>query len=410
MFAIYQFRIFSSEKANLLISDLSSDIFEDIAYELLKTNNLKMQYEITWIIVDITFKCSNFSNFLMSENFILPFYELMIKTSEYHILKHMIWIFGNLLGEPNGHILLEKVNFSDFIIKLFQNESNIPSFFKDILFWVYGKLYIYGNENFINNSMSYIPIVIKYISFNINDDIFREALEAVYRMCETEKNEKNKMNKNIHENNNSMDVAKIYKIINSIAINYDDFIEKLLKEKFVERTINIIDYLKSTLPDKNKEYKELFKNILNTLENLIDCKKAITHEIVRSTLLPRIFLSEVNNEKSLDIKIWKFFEIVVNRGDDRTKTEIIRFNIIEKISELIGNEDDTEILFSMLSILLNLLQHGNIYINNFNIIKNQLQLYGMDSKIELLMNHEIEYISNISWTINKFFNKDIVNN
>jgi hypothetical protein len=387
--------------------------------QLFNTNDPKLLYEISWIIIDVTHNFSEYSNFLMSDEFIIPLYQLLRDTTEVAILKHLFWIFANLFSEENSRIIFSKIDIASYVLEYFAGD-NIHFILKDTLLWIIVFMFKTNDNGFIEQAVGIVPYVVRYLNLTFNSDIFTEALDTVYRMSETQ-NEAIIQQINIDKKDiptlivsyinvqtQLEDLHSLYKIANSMIYNSIEFSERLRKAGIINNSATIFDHLTNNyINNRRKEVKECLAYILETLGSLVHNNKFNAHEIIRNTNIPKNILAllAINNYE-LNQAIWGFFNVVVSYGGDRIGTEILRHGLVDKVCESLTQTNDKKLILICLKFMETILIHGALYIVGLNLISHRMERMEIDTileKLSLIDDHEISKIA--SKLYESFFKK-----
>jgi hypothetical protein len=114
---------------------------------------------------------------------------------------------------------------------------------------------------------------------------------------------------------------------------------------------------------------------------MIETNGRILNRIVRNSKIPRI-LSNVFIEIKLSDEIIKFFSIALEYGNNRVKTQLIAYNVLEILCFGLNAETKTDTIKYALEGLRELLQHGAGFFEKRNIIKEQMIKMNVDYQID----------------------------
>ena len=418
MFAVFHIREISNELSrSMIISDhIPKDLFEMIAMLLFNTNNPKLIYEISWILINITHNTNEYSNFLMSDEYIKPLFQLLRQTSEVSIQKHLFWIFSNLFSEPNSSILFSKIDIAIYVLEYISKEA-IPYSLKDTLLWLIGVLYKTGNQSFIIMSRNYVNILLKYITLVFNPELFSEAIEMIYRMIEAqdqvilEKVNTSDLDipsilvKYMTPDTPYNDLCNIYKIVEIMCIHSNDFGVNIKTAGFLDNTDKVFDYVsESYLETPKKVTKECICNIIKAMEDYITTDTRNANKIIRHTdALKNMMNLLQKNTPEINTSIWSFLFTAVNQGDIRVTTEIFRHNLLQVVCQSLNAAETSGLLFK-LKLIQTLLHRGTEYIKDYNVVKDQMEQMGTDTIIEqLALSQDVEISLISSQIIETYF-------
>ena len=76
------------------------EIFQKLTWLLVSTENELIMYDVSWILIEVTHASNAYSSFLANPEVIKPIFDLVARNTVLNITNHLIFIFANLLNEP----------------------------------------------------------------------------------------------------------------------------------------------------------------------------------------------------------------------------------------------------------------------------------------------------------------------
>jgi hypothetical protein len=399
MLAIHQLRL--EITANLKKSNVELiipfEVFQKVTWLLVTSTNESLIYEASWIVIDVTHKTNIYSSFLANPEVIKPLYELLEKMSVINLIKHILFIFANLMSEahPIPQQIITNTEIAKYTLKLM--EGDITLYLRDTVVWLYGELFKTHSEEYVTLACQHIPKIVAYALNPFNEDFFKESLstlKTISAQCIKQVKEvlvkEGVVQKFEAYLSLQTDPSTLHQVI-AIYINLVNNSQAILRQidedtKCFDKVEEMLTQLSLSSEQLNlKDNKYLFVKILHLLTTMIETNGRILNRIVRDSKIPRI-LSNVFIDNKLSDEIIKFFSIAMEYGSNRVKTQLIIYNVLEILCFGL-NVDKTDTVKYALEGLRELLQHGAGFFEKRNIIKEQMIKMNVDYQIDQICNN-----------------------
>jgi hypothetical protein len=414
MFAIHQLRLdIVKIKASNLERLIPFKMFHKVTSLLVSTDNEKIIYEASWILIDVTHIANTYSSFLANPEVIKPLYEVLEKSKENAIIKHLLYIFANLMSEnePIPQQVMTNTNIAGFTLDLMKKD--IPLNLRETVVWLFGELFKTQNETYINEACELIPKLVAYTENRFNDNFFKEVINTIKII--TARDNKT-INKIVIENDildklfefiqETTETSLLIEII-SILINLTEentpFLKQLdQKSDFYNNLKNILATYTTTIDTARSEKKAIIKTI-QLLITMIETNGRVLEKIVRDNKIPKILNFAYNYDiPQLNEEIIKFNQRALEYGSCRIRTELIMYNTLDMFCQVLSKEQTAtpdNLRYSLEGIKL-LLEHAFGFLQNRNIIKDEMVKLGMEGLIEkMCLDKNNEEISKLSTEI-----------
>lgn len=406
---------------------LSPSVPENDLNQLIKilatSDNRQVTYEISWIIINLTYNADTYVHMLAKEDIIQALFQVLVQSTEYPIIMNLVWIFANLLSDDESiyNLIVSTTGIVDYIVKMMTNESDLPNYLKCKVLWALANILKYPNEVNFKKVYSLVPIIFKFLKSNLFQDNFSEALGTVARLCRTKNEEllKNMVNFDLIEilvnyiksSTDLNDLDNILKILGDLAYRRERFVKLINETNFIDRIESLLeDQLRSvknmrSIPSKDKQF---IKHIIWCINNVISANIEWSRNIiVRHTKIPQyvLELEKIISDVLVVEEIVMFFALALENGSFKVKTELIRLPVLELFKKMIDlNNVDIQIL--ALRGILHFLEFGMHLMRDKNIIKIELENEGVNSMVEKLTLNDDTTIQNLSTSIMGFFRDD----
>jgi hypothetical protein len=372
--------------------------FSDLIDLLIKTEDPKEIFEVTWILIDLTKTSKIFINFINKPIFISSIFHKMVASNDWSLRNHLLWILCNITGDSDvlHAAVMNNTNILDFVRDMFAM-NNLPHFFKTTLFWCIGNLYQYGNIVVIEALKHLLPEIAKYLKSDINKASFSEALYAigkVSRNCDTETitllsdlNIHITLLPYINTRTEDYDIKMVLSIIGNLVAENDDFVVDMFEKGAVEV---FETFLSETLSraQMNNEYlyvhRALIKDFVWVLANFMAVdNEPVKGTMVRKTKIPTMLLqlSLMTSDKSINEHIIYFFANAIDCTWNNTKTELLRLRVLELFCHHI-NHPDPGVQYKVLQSFVAFLEFAETIMKDRNIVKEELEMLGITLNIE----------------------------
>lgn len=110
-----------------------------------------MKYEVSWILINITFLSDLFIVELIVESNLEKLMNFLYNANETFLFEHALWIFGNIIAEEElntKNILFKFKDLPSFFASIFRNENKKDDLIFHILWIITNILRIYKLEGF----------------------------------------------------------------------------------------------------------------------------------------------------------------------------------------------------------------------------------------------------------------------
>ncbi len=433
-YAVYKMRKITSEWKNENEETLEVEThLLDLFFRLLQvTTDKKLQYEITFILINLTFESSKYTNYLIEEEILEILFSLM-NSGETGIIYHSIWIFANIFDcQENATLILQRLDNFNFIprmIKIVDSFSNL-FLYSDLIknaTWLVYRIIRYEQSvitsfaplfdhllNFLDYEVSRIKTIKKSgIESNSEDNQILTNLLLIFNRI-TQSSEDEEVFKYL---------AKPAFVYNLIKLHTEDLVE----DESIYLVFRVIGGLCSSMNSSTDTvvscgyldsvesylYKCFNKNSFNIL-SLRDLAFSISNisaesdlysdKIVKYQIL-ELLLNLLNNVKDakLNKEILYVFYNCFEFGSLDSREKIISYDkIYSVICDCIKNpnKEYTKVSLDFLRLILHERQYSNYANNNFyKEIKLKLENYGLPSYLENLHLRSEEDISSIAESI-----------
>jgi hypothetical protein len=373
---------------------LTVEFIETLVNLMLKSEDDQLVYDASWILIDITHVSNAYSGYLASDGVLKSLFDLMDKTKENQIKKHLLVVFSNLMseGEAIRQQILNKTEIVNFTFRLM--EMDIPIFLRETVVWLFGELFKTKNEDYISQACPYLPRLLIYLGNSFTKEFLKQILYSLTIITSESQNACNILIEaelmpmllpylSISEDPEVIElVINIYfnlvvedgEALEIFADGIDGFghIEKLLE-----------DIVTDTDKLKKKEYKTLIVEILKLFISMTDCERGVLNKIIRDSKIPKaIYTLFRQGYRKLNDDIVKFLKIALEKGNSKVKTELLRFNIIDMLYSSLSSDNKPHTVKLALEGFKILLHHGAGFVPGMNIVKVELMKIGADTLID----------------------------
>lgn len=474
-FAIVSLRKFLCEKKEKLskdeITNIYNNIYNHLLYYLLDYKNenetseeeLKIKYETSWIIINLTSESEKFCEGLLDVKNLIRLDEILQelidtnnnnnfntkfkKTSTNDVIRHILWIFSNLLAEDSQYnkIIRNTIKLEDRFDYFFTNTEYVNNLNNpdtrnviQVLLWMSANFlrYIFSDAKYIHkNLLIHVINIMKYASVNSENnsciDIVRDCLETLiyFTNCEALipifiENDavpvlinafslvsSNHNDQNINSNSNQIyeDIFNIVKLLSELLTVEDKLINKILEypviEKFLEILVSINSNHTTMLIEDSHNYEndsKILKEVCLAISNIT----ASTHENIEKIILNEKMVENLLNiyEKfgnSVKYEIYHIFFNAFHGGNSYIRSQIIRRNIhrlyIDKFNEIYISEKNmtkttSKIIKVILDSFLIFLEFGEKNMTKINFIKVEMEngnVVALLEKLQFSQNSEL---------------------
>ena len=413
-------------KENTLEQDETNELYaaknKDILYEiykalinLLKTkNDLKVLYQVTYILINFTFSSTFIKNKLLSTAIWKRLYEISIMKN-YELTTNVIWIFNHIMTEEEiVKSICSSINFDEIYLdfvsyynnnitknislsELYHNLKIILNFYEFNLVYFVGKLnYLYPVliSMFQNINSELVTLTTKTSYTNADSDRTKELLYLIellgkifYKILAGTKERKDYINYFFGE-------GFIFSFINVIKVNYKLF--QQTENELIKKVINILYKVIANLLAFGTEEEDVLlskngiillseeilshisqvdiqKNIIFFISNYVIDSDRNREEIILNSTVPA-FIKKLFETQILFMNIELLIEIIyLIKNSFYTEDVEIRTNITEKFYPIliqIVNQDFCKSNEQALSLVVGIL----INIINFLREKEKLSL------------------------------------
>jgi hypothetical protein len=420
MIAIHQFRLDITKliRSSNVQEIIPFGLFQKVVNLMFQANNDQTVYDATWILIDLTHVTNAYSYYLASNEVVKPLFDLLQKTQETQIKRHLLFIFSNLMSEDESirHQVVANTDIANYILK--SMDSEVPLSLRENIVWLFGELFKTRNKNYETQACGYIPKLLSYIDNEFSDDFLKETLYSI-KIITAESLMANEMlvkediiTKLVHLLPSKEDVS-IKQFIIEIFINLIDSNQEAL-EQYEEAPDSFFDLeglLRNIITSdlfKKKDYKDLVHEIIKFLIIMTETNGNILNKIIRDSKIPKAIntLFYLHNKK-LNNEVIKFLQRALDRGNTQVKTELLRYGVIDILCASLNIENSDTIRYALDGIKI-LLDHGLCFFPQRNIIKEQLGKIGAETMIETICNnHKDELITKFSNEILQTYFKNL---
>lgn len=134
-FVIFTLRNASSQEGFKESIEQENSLFDQIINYFFNNNDIEIQYELSWLLINITYTSNQFHSKLLKKDILEKFYE---KTFDKRLLIHILWIINNLTANDKSIIKMISNILPDlkqrlmFLIKSV-NSNEVQKLLMDIL-------------------------------------------------------------------------------------------------------------------------------------------------------------------------------------------------------------------------------------------------------------------------------------
>lgn len=431
-FGVRQIRNFTEtiDKKMNLEQLIRPDQFNAVLELLLSSDELKIIFETSWIIINIT----NFSDFyvkLMAKSSnVKMIFNILNKSPDPIIQNHVVWILSNMLGENEDiyNLVVNNCDLARRIIEWIIADCATPNYLKQSCLWTVGNLFKYSaNDKHVHLVVPALPIICKYLKSTINYDLFSEALYATKRIlisadnydevyetimdCKLAVDLITQIQLNLL---NLWDLESVVSILGSLIWKDSKYLKELYQADFLDKietlfAESLLNIQTENIPLKRKNYYfDLYKTITWCLNNIAISDDDITDKIIRHSKIPKHVLEIFNltSNKNLREEILSFFNSAAESSISKVKTELLRIQILELFCDNL-KDSSIEIQTICLQGIYKFLSYGTEIMKERNIIKEEIERLGIASQVDALQlssNDEVSKSSNK--IINEFFNSE----
>ncbi len=418
-FGIRQVRNYSMtvNKNTKCDEDINLSNWEDLFTIILTSSNLKEIYEISFILLNISFVSSSLLSFLTNSSYFKKLFDLLIEIEEYTIKNHILLILGNCLSESEAihQKIISSTTIIGYVIELLKGKGlGLPRFFRNNLIWLVGNLYKYPSELVVSSLREeVIPEVVKALSQTVDKELFSEACSTMVRIAR-ENDEATHFiirQSQIHilltsyvgSQMSADELDLVFQILGNLAFIDDAYIDDMLNHNL----LSLSEVYMQSLLEKfnNPNFPDFFKKNKSAVNNFcwmitnVSCndKPSVRTRIVKKTKLPSLLLNlaTMTSDKNLLKEILNFFEALLDNESQIVKTELLRIGVFDFLcSKLMTNDFATQ--QKSLSSLEVFLEYGTTVMKDRNIIQEAMRFNGADVTLENLANVQDRNVSELA--------------